>query len=316
MGSLDQAQASNWKTDKKKDPSSKAGSPSSQITKNGYQRSEVKSALQKCIRRGDEPQALYWAAELLDSGMQYDFWRRIFAITAEDVGFGDIDMPARIAALNDMYRVCQEVNIPFMAVMLLCRAPKNRECDDAGELYRVKREQGWKIPIPPEAIDGHTWRGKARLHNQAREMGIDFTTAWMKEFHYDAALLRNPVTLETDGVEDFYRRKLMALYSLPFDTYDIEKCTQPRLIGGSRGKADVLQKGRVDAAMRDLQYHECNSKGEVVPGIYMVKSFSGADTWYEVNLNEETCTCPAYTTGGGNPCKHVLAMDRKINGGM
>lgn len=315
MGALEQAQSNNWKTTKK---TAQGGgqSSTSQVTINGYDKGEVKSALQKCIRRGDEPQALYWASELLSSNMEYDFWRRIGAITAEDVGMGDPDMPARIAGLNDLARLNKEWNIPFMAVMLLCRAPKNREADDAAWLYEEKRKkQNWKLQIPPEAVDGHTRRGRSRLYAQMREMGDDFDTIWAKEFYYDAALLRNPVEIKTDGIPDFYRQQLMKYYNLPFDTMDIEKCKQPRLIGGSRGKADVLLKGRVDAAMADMQYHECNSQGEVVKGVYMVKSFTGSDTWYEVNLNDETCTCPAYTTGGGAPCKHVIAMDRKINAG-
>lgn len=33
-------------------------------TRDGYLNSEVTSALQKCIRRGDEDGALFWATEL------------------------------------------------------------------------------------------------------------------------------------------------------------------------------------------------------------------------------------------------------------
>jgi hypothetical protein len=315
VGALDQAHGNNWTTTRKTAQGG-ASASTSQVTVNGYDKGEVKSALQKCIRRGDEPQALYWASELLASGMEYDFWRRIAAVTAEDVGMGDPDMPGRINALNGLARINKEWNIPFMAVMLLCRAPKNREADDAAWLYEEKRKkQGWKIPVPPEAVDGHTRRGRSRLYSQMRELGVDFDKAWAMEFYYDAALLRNPVPLVTDGIEDFYRQQLMKYYGLPFDTYDIESCKQPRLIGGSRGKADVLMKGRVDAAMADMQYHQCDSQGEVVPNVYMVKSFTSGDIWYEVNLSEETCTCPAYTSGGGAPCKHVIAMDRKINAG-
>ena len=52
----------------------------------GYKLGEVASALQKSIRRGDEPQALFWSTELDLSGYTEYAWKRLRIITSEDIG--------------------------------------------------------------------------------------------------------------------------------------------------------------------------------------------------------------------------------------
>ncbi len=58
-------------------------------TKGGYLLDEVVSALQKCIRRGREEEAMYWALEMAESGCGKYLWRRLMIIGAEDVGLAD-----------------------------------------------------------------------------------------------------------------------------------------------------------------------------------------------------------------------------------
>ncbi len=48
-----------------------------------------------------------------------------------------------------------------MAVMLLCRAPKSTEVEDAQTYIMEKKKQGWRIEIPEWALDAHTKRGRA-----------------------------------------------------------------------------------------------------------------------------------------------------------
>jgi hypothetical protein len=51
-----------------------------------------------------------------------------------------------------------------MAVMYLCRAPKSREADDLkNALAHLVQDEGWSVPIPPEAYDMHTAEGRERL---------------------------------------------------------------------------------------------------------------------------------------------------------
>lgn len=319
-GMLDEAYGQDFKTRKREQNGAKVGSSSSPVTINRYNKSEVVSALQKMIRRGMEPEALYWASELLASGEEYTFWRRIFAITAEDIGLADPDMPQRIAALNDMARICKEWNIPFMAVMLLCRAPKNREADDACWMYEMRRKTGWKIPIPTVARDGHTREGKTRLYAIARANNESFDRTWGREFYFDAALLKGYKPLvdpnDPNQEEDRYRRALMAMpeYQLPYDTYEVDgpdACKQPRILTGGEAYNDVL----ASRAPEEIQFRPKvnEATGEIEQAdLYEVKSFTSEEI-YLVNLAEETCTCPAYVSSE-RACKHVIGLDRQING--
>lgn len=321
-GLLDDAYGKDLKTRKRNSDGSKVGSSGAFVTINGYQKSHVVSALQKMIRRGQEPEALYWASELLASNMSYDFWRRICAITAEDIGLADPDMPARINALNGMSRICQEWNIPFMAVMLLCRSKKNREADDAAWMYEMRRKEGWKLPIPRVAVDGHTREGKTNLYGVARANGESFDRAWGREFYYDAALLKGYLPLvdpnDESEEEDRYRRALLKLpvYNLPYDTYEVDgpdRCKQPRILTGDEVHKEILASRVPD----EIKYRQKGNPGtgEAVEGVYEVLSFSDGQTVYEVHLvaDPPTCTCPAYANGMGRPCKHILGVDRKVN---
>lgn len=318
-GMLDEAYGKDFKTRKREANGARVGSSSSPVTKNRYVKAEVVSALQKMIRRGMEPEALYWASELLDSGEEYTFWRRIFAITAEDIGLGDPDMPQRIHALYRMASVCKEWNIPFMAVMLLCRSAKNREADDACWMYEMRRKTGWKIPIPTVAKDGHTRDGKTRLYAIARANGESFDRTWAREFYFDAALLKNYVPIvdpnDPDQLEDRYRHALMAMpeHQLPYDSYEVDgpnACKQPRILTGGEAYNDVL----ASRAPEEIQYRpKADEKtGEIEADVYEVKSFT-SDEIYVVNLADETCTCPAYMASE-RACKHVIGLDRQING--
>lgn len=46
---------------------------------------------------------------------------------------------------------------------------------------------------------------------------------------------------------------------------------------------------------------------ESVSYIFLMESFSGA-SWYEVNVDARTCSCPQYRTTPGQPCKHLNAV--------
>ena len=52
----------------------------------GYDFSEVSSAMQKAVRRGEAQLAGYWALELWASGFGNYVWKRLLTISAEDCG--------------------------------------------------------------------------------------------------------------------------------------------------------------------------------------------------------------------------------------
>jgi replication-associated recombination protein RarA len=70
--------------------------------RHNYDAFEVVSALQKCIRRGLEEDALYWAYELAESPNTNYYswlWARLKVIACQDVGPANPIMPLLIDVL-------------------------------------------------------------------------------------------------------------------------------------------------------------------------------------------------------------------------
>lgn len=137
-------------------------------TKKGYDFYEVSSAMQKCIRRGRENEALFWAVELYDSGYVEYAWKRLRIMTSEDVGLAEPGMPATIWALFRMHqeqaKKKEDKNEPqrlFLthAVLLLCRARKSRMIDWA-LIWAWLRHPFMKLDVPDFALDKHNERGR------------------------------------------------------------------------------------------------------------------------------------------------------------
>jgi replication-associated recombination protein RarA len=134
----------------------------------GYNCAEVASALQKCIRRGLEDDALFWATELDRSNFGEYVWKRLRIIASEDIGYEAPSIAIEIRVLFDNWkdqrkkedvRHAPERLFLIDAVMRLCRAKKSRAVDHALIVFyegpRAKR------PIPDFALDRHTGRGRA-----------------------------------------------------------------------------------------------------------------------------------------------------------
>lgn len=158
-------------------------------TPGGYLCGEVASALQKCIRRGEEDAALFWATELDLAGFGEYVWKRLRIITSEDVGLAAPGLAADVRALYDNWldqrKKKDEIHGPerlFLvhAILLLSRAQKSRLVDHAlichYEGPRPTRE------IPDAALDKHTRRGRGRQRG------------W-KHFWEQGAKLGNPAAL-------------------------------------------------------------------------------------------------------------------------
>jgi replication-associated recombination protein RarA len=112
---------------------------------------EVSSAFQKCIRRGLEEEALYWAVE-----------------ASEDVGLAQPGIVAEIHALYQHYKLQavkkEDKNQPerlFLthAVLLLCRAPKSRLVDWM-LIAQWRLHDHVHLPIPDFAYDKHNEAGR------------------------------------------------------------------------------------------------------------------------------------------------------------
>jgi len=135
-------------------------------TKRGYDIYELLSALQKDIRRGNEYEAMFWAAEL-ESFNAKTLWNRLRVIASEDIGVANAIAPLIIDILEKEYddatRRGNSSAKLFLthAVLFLARSPKSRIVDDLlNVVYGEIQHEDKKLPIPDYAIDMHTLRGK------------------------------------------------------------------------------------------------------------------------------------------------------------
>jgi replication-associated recombination protein RarA len=148
------------------------------MTVRGYQLSDVASALQKAIRRGDARLAGYFAIEMFESKYAAYAWRRLLTVSAEDCA-GIVTQ--EIKALYDSWAVIHAAKkgggriFLAKAVVVLCRAKKSRDADhltnlvydqlgiDEATLTKSLAEARASVePIPDYAYDCHTRTGKQR----------------------------------------------------------------------------------------------------------------------------------------------------------
>lgn len=109
--------------------------PDSLTTKMGYDLFEIISALQKSIRRGKEDDALYFGAEILDSGFSNVAWKRILVMSTEDIGLANPVAPVVINAYKQRFNELKDdgerrFRLPYIqAILYLVRSKKSRHTD-------------------------------------------------------------------------------------------------------------------------------------------------------------------------------------------
>jgi hypothetical protein len=131
-------------------------------TKRGYDVFECISAIQKCCRRSDVDQALYWATELFEAGFAAWLFKRLKTIVSEDIGPAAPGLAADVRALYENWKDEKANNGGYLymahAVVIVAMAPKCRVVDWVahwhGSDFVPRRE------IPDEALDQHTQRGR------------------------------------------------------------------------------------------------------------------------------------------------------------
>jgi replication-associated recombination protein RarA len=149
------------------------------VTANGFAVDELRSVLQKSIRRGLVEEAALAAYELFANGLETEevLWRRLEIIATEDVGLGLPSAPAIIDALyaqatrmldrGDRWIYCAH------AVRLLATAPKDNMSMELAGWTQAVVENGERRPVVEDfMIDVHTRRGA--------QMGRD-TSHWWNE---------------------------------------------------------------------------------------------------------------------------------------
>ena len=176
-------------------------------TAKGYDFFEVSSAFQKCIRRGLEEEAMYWAVELFNSNYGEYIWKRLRIMASEDVGLAQPGIVAEVQALYQHYKLQaakkEDKNQPerlFLthAVLLLARAPKSRLVDWV-LIAQWRLHEHVHLDIPDFAHDKHNEKG--------RRLG----RGW-KHFFEEGSYLAN--LADVPG-EDEARQKAMQAISSP-----------------------------------------------------------------------------------------------------
>lgn len=166
------------------------------MLKSGNRYDETVSALQKAIRRGLEYEALSYALDLVESGHGALVWERLMVIAVEDVGLAKPEVAVLVNSLAQawVWMARPETNLFALAIIELCRAPKNRVADDLAYLMSLDRKDATKkVPVLPDAVDSHTARGKAQLRDEARRTGRDVFQLTCQQFYHRGARLNKPV---------------------------------------------------------------------------------------------------------------------------
>jgi replication-associated recombination protein RarA len=171
-------------------------------TKNGLDADLVISALQKCIRRGDEETALRMAYELYLTSQFHEqkMWQRLLVISVEDVGFGEPTAPNLVKTLYDLHKEFDyddgDRTIFFMqAIRYICKCKKERSTDNIKCIIMKEFEQGYVPEVPEYTIDMHTIKGRA--------MGRDVF------YFLNEASKVSPLW---EGYDDQYRQKLFKMW--------------------------------------------------------------------------------------------------------
>jgi replication-associated recombination protein RarA len=136
-------------------------------TKQGYDFYECSGAIQKGVRRNDEKVALFFAAELFNSGYDEYVWKRLKIMVSEDIGLAEPNMAAHIHALYTFYTDHKKKKDPkkeeriFLthAIQSLCRAKKSRL--SVWTCFTIWRKHIFeKMEVPLFAYDMHNIKGK------------------------------------------------------------------------------------------------------------------------------------------------------------
>jgi replication-associated recombination protein RarA len=136
------------------------------VTIGGHRVDEVRSVLQKSIRRGLVEEAAVAAYELFRTGPATEelLWRRLEIIAVEDVGDGLPNGPAVLHAMNEQ-RTRQTTDLERWmysahAVRILASAAKDRSTMELAIAVASSMDEGSRaVKIEDRHVDHHTRRG-------------------------------------------------------------------------------------------------------------------------------------------------------------
>lgn len=135
-------------------------------TRNNLNGDEVISSLQKCIRRGMTKEACEFAYEMYITSPQFEekLWRRLLAISVEDIGMGNPNAAVMVNNFNQMrkefaYNESDRAMFFFHAIRVLTESDKDRSTDLLKNIVIKSFAMGYVPEVPDFALDKHTTRG-------------------------------------------------------------------------------------------------------------------------------------------------------------
>jgi MgsA-like AAA+ ATPase family protein/SWIM zinc finger len=245
---------------------------------------QVRSALQKAIRRGETDDALHWLVEMILSGQEWWAWRTLLVITSEDVGPAWPEGPAVIGALYSNWRTTSEWLMAVHATVLLCRAPKSRLVDDALAAHLLGHTKEMARPIPDEALDLHTGAGKYGLGR------TEDSPRGQKHWWDEAGRIENE---QPDPNADHYKALVKQWWA---ENRQYPEAWKP---------GDDHKPKEAQGAPYQLPLGV-----ERIGQIAKVPGNRQGDIW-TVDLDKGECDCPAFGRYPG-PCKHVVAVKAMV----
>ena len=179
-------------------------------TKNNYDLMEVRSGLQKTIRRGQLEESLYWAIELYESNFEAYLIYTLAVISSEDIGHYN---PATYAAINSALTLWHSLLTerkkkkqrtelrPALGsiIVMMVTSKKTRISDDSWMWMEIQRKNGLWLDIPDVAFDEHTKKGK--------ELGRSFRY-WVKQ----SSKIYPKATAEDLGLQTDYSTEVNNYY--------------------------------------------------------------------------------------------------------
>jgi len=140
------------------------------VSKHGISADLLISAMQKCIRRGQEDLAMRFAYELYVTSSFHEekMWNRLLVIGVEDIGFADPNAMVIVNTLNTLRKEFPygdgDRPIFFLyAIRYLCKCKKERSTDHIKNIIMKENEKGQIPEIPDWTIDMHTNKGRFEL---------------------------------------------------------------------------------------------------------------------------------------------------------
>jgi len=137
-------------------------------TRHGFPADEVRSTLQKEIRRGNLDNAIRLAFEMLSTSPEMEelLWKRLLVISVEDIGMAE---PLAPILINTLYQQHHRIELEegerellaIHAVRFLCECGKDRSSDEMLLWLRMLTNQNELRPqIKDYGVDMHTLRGR------------------------------------------------------------------------------------------------------------------------------------------------------------